>query len=277
MLRQPIHCAVGAIPTWLLPPSSPTMVPMVWVPWPWSSQGYGRVGAAAAAARVDGVVPVVVVVAGTAPVLVDEGGVVPEIAGVLAGNDGAAAGDAEGPDIVGVDQGDVPLDGVGRLGVVARCAGNLIHPDRRVGVDVRDIGAFGHRLDRVDPAADPDHVGDPVGAVVDAARGELVEDRPGFAGESRACGRQRRPWPLCRQTRAALRSACSSRKTRNSVSGSGRCRGPTDRPWPASRGGRFGGDAAPATATARVRTRRGRTVDMDPPIRERISSGAEIQ
>jgi len=39
MLRQPIHFAPGAMPIWLAPPSSPTMVPMVWVPWPWSSQG----------------------------------------------------------------------------------------------------------------------------------------------------------------------------------------------------------------------------------------------
>src|SRR5690606_31232892 len=33
---KPMHAtqrALGATPTWLLPPSSPTMVPMVWVPW----------------------------------------------------------------------------------------------------------------------------------------------------------------------------------------------------------------------------------------------------
>ena len=32
MLRQPIHFAPGAIPIWLVPPSSPMAVPMVWVP-----------------------------------------------------------------------------------------------------------------------------------------------------------------------------------------------------------------------------------------------------
>src|SRR4029453_4688354 len=29
MLRQPIHCAPGAMPIWLLPPSSPIAVPVV--------------------------------------------------------------------------------------------------------------------------------------------------------------------------------------------------------------------------------------------------------
>ncbi len=76
---------------------------------------FRRVGAAAAAAGVDGVVPVVGVVARSAAVLVDQGRVVPEIAGVLTRDHGAAAGDAGGPDIVGVDQGDVPLDGFGRV------------------------------------------------------------------------------------------------------------------------------------------------------------------
>ena len=39
MLRHPIHLAEGATPILLLPPSSPTMVPIVCVPWPKSSQG----------------------------------------------------------------------------------------------------------------------------------------------------------------------------------------------------------------------------------------------
>jgi hypothetical protein len=39
MFRQPIHFAPGATPIWLPAPSSPTVVPAVWVPWPWSSQG----------------------------------------------------------------------------------------------------------------------------------------------------------------------------------------------------------------------------------------------
>src|SRR5690606_17322505 len=34
-----IHFAPGATPIWLLPPPSPTMVPMVWVPWPLLSHG----------------------------------------------------------------------------------------------------------------------------------------------------------------------------------------------------------------------------------------------
>ena len=32
MFRQPIHCASGATPILFTPPSSPIMVPMVWVP-----------------------------------------------------------------------------------------------------------------------------------------------------------------------------------------------------------------------------------------------------
>jgi len=39
MLRQPIHFAPGAMPIWLLPPSSPTIVPMVCVPWSLLSHG----------------------------------------------------------------------------------------------------------------------------------------------------------------------------------------------------------------------------------------------
>ena len=39
MFRQPIHFAPGATPIWLPAPSSPTAVPVVWVPWPLSSQG----------------------------------------------------------------------------------------------------------------------------------------------------------------------------------------------------------------------------------------------
>src|SRR5450432_2005807 len=42
MLRQPIHFAEGATPILLAPPSSPTIVPIVWVPWPKSSQGTGE-------------------------------------------------------------------------------------------------------------------------------------------------------------------------------------------------------------------------------------------
>ena len=39
MLRQAIHFAPGASPIWLPAPSSPTAVPMTWVPWPKSSHG----------------------------------------------------------------------------------------------------------------------------------------------------------------------------------------------------------------------------------------------
>jgi hypothetical protein len=39
MLRQAIHLAPGAIPIWLLPPSSPIAVPVVCEPWKKSSQG----------------------------------------------------------------------------------------------------------------------------------------------------------------------------------------------------------------------------------------------
>jgi hypothetical protein len=42
MLRQPIHFAPGAIPIWLVPPSSPIAVPVVWLPWKKSSQGNGE-------------------------------------------------------------------------------------------------------------------------------------------------------------------------------------------------------------------------------------------
>ena len=34
-----IQVAPGATPIWLAPPSSPTIVPIVWVPWPSVSQG----------------------------------------------------------------------------------------------------------------------------------------------------------------------------------------------------------------------------------------------
>ena len=34
-----IHLAFGATPIWFAPPSSPTMVPIVWVPWPLLSNG----------------------------------------------------------------------------------------------------------------------------------------------------------------------------------------------------------------------------------------------
>jgi hypothetical protein len=42
MLRQPIHLAPGATPTWWVSWSSPAKVPAVWVPWPWSSHGCGE-------------------------------------------------------------------------------------------------------------------------------------------------------------------------------------------------------------------------------------------
>src|SRR5262249_12724559 len=42
MLRQPIHFAPGAIPIWLPMPSSPIIVPVVWLPWELSSQGKGE-------------------------------------------------------------------------------------------------------------------------------------------------------------------------------------------------------------------------------------------
>ena len=44
MFRQPIHFAPGAIPIWLPEPSSPTIVPIVWVPWLVSSHGAGALG-----------------------------------------------------------------------------------------------------------------------------------------------------------------------------------------------------------------------------------------
>ncbi len=66
----------------------------------------------------DGVVPAIVVVSlGAVPaaVLLFEGGVVPEVAGVLPADDGALALEAEVPDFGGVDFGDVPFDGGGGL------------------------------------------------------------------------------------------------------------------------------------------------------------------
>ena len=39
MFRHDIHFASGATPTWLPAPSSPTAIPIVCVPWPWSSHG----------------------------------------------------------------------------------------------------------------------------------------------------------------------------------------------------------------------------------------------
>src|SRR5215470_8170919 len=34
-----IHFALGATPIWFAPPSLPTIVPIVWLPWPMLSQG----------------------------------------------------------------------------------------------------------------------------------------------------------------------------------------------------------------------------------------------
>ena len=109
-----IHCAPGATPIWLPAPSSPTMVPMVWVPWPLLS--HGAADGPQTCGRVE---PVVVVVEGAvaevAAVLADQRRVVELDAGVDVGDDDALAADAElGPDVVGVDVGDAPLDGVDR-------------------------------------------------------------------------------------------------------------------------------------------------------------------
>src|SRR2546430_9834345 len=37
--RHPIHLAPGATPIWFVPPSSPMIVPTVWVPWPFGPTG----------------------------------------------------------------------------------------------------------------------------------------------------------------------------------------------------------------------------------------------
>ena len=87
MLRQPIHFAPGAMPIWLAP-SWPTAVPMVWVPWPLSSQGAAASLPHGPAAGVDRVVPVVVVAGGgavPAAVGVLERGVRPAVARVGSG------------------------------------------------------------------------------------------------------------------------------------------------------------------------------------------------
>ena len=42
IIRHAIHFAPGAMPIWLPMPSSPIMVPVVWLPWESSSQGKGE-------------------------------------------------------------------------------------------------------------------------------------------------------------------------------------------------------------------------------------------
>ena len=152
MFRQPIHRAPGATPIWFEPPSSPTIVPIVCVPWPKSSHGKGESAPQHAAARVDRVVPVVVVVGGRAvpaAVLRLERGVVPLVARVLPGDDDALSGDAQRPDLRRVNLGDVPLDRVGGLRGRGVPLDGSAQPDARVGVDVEDVAARGDSVDQV--------------------------------------------------------------------------------------------------------------------------------
>ncbi len=107
---------------------------------------FGRISAADAAATADGVVPVVVVVGGSAvpaTILVDERRVVPIVAGVLPADDETLAGVAQRPHLRRADVLDIPFDGLERgwLWVGRRLRRDVL--DARVGLNVGHVGPRG--------------------------------------------------------------------------------------------------------------------------------------
>src|SRR4030095_13715651 len=115
MLRQPIHFAPGATPILLEPPSSPTIVPIVCVPWSVSSHGNGESGPQTHPPEWIGASPISLWDRGGArpsPVVVLQSGVIPLVAGVLPAHDDSLTLVAEGPDLRGAYVVDRPLAGV---------------------------------------------------------------------------------------------------------------------------------------------------------------------
>ena len=188
-----IHRAPGATPIWLPAPSSPTIVPIVCVPWPLPSHG-------ASPHSAGGVEPVVVVVeravAVVAAVLVDERRVVELHTGVDVGDRDALAGDAElGPHVVGVDVGDAPLDDVRLMLAVVRSYLRDLVLDRAV--EPLHLRTGGHaQRQRGIATLDVDGVRDPERLV---ARPRRVERGAGASLAGVGSGAKR-----CRHCRAPL-------------------------------------------------------------------------
>src|SRR5690606_28738548 len=145
-------------------------------------------------ARPDGagagdVEPVVVVgegaVAVAAAVVVHERWVVVLHTGVDVGDGDALAGDAHVPDVVGVDVGDTPLDGV-RPDVGRRHPGDRLHERVHDGLAaLQDVPALRELARQLEGAVvDEDRVGDPARRVVDAGRLEGL-DGVGLRGRRR--------------------------------------------------------------------------------------------
>ncbi len=148
------------------------------------------VAAGVAGAVVDGVPPVVIVVgrgAVPAAILRLERVVRPAHAGVLAGDDDALAGVAQGPDGGRVHVLHAPLDGVRAIGGVLDVGDGVgLDPAlRRVRIDVADVGARGQGLDQRPIRSSHDHVRRPVRGELPALRLEVSLERPlGGGGEA---------------------------------------------------------------------------------------------
>ena len=180
-----IQVAPGATPIWLAAPSSPTIVPIVWVPWPLVSHGALRAGAC-------GVEPVVVVVeravAVVAAVVTHEGRVLVVDAGVDARDGDPLTRHAElAPDVVGVDVGDAPLDRVRPRG--GSCPWRAPRAGtRRSAYSALDRRVLGDLLDESGVAGlDADGVGGPEGLVTGP---RAVQHGPGASLRLLGGGRQ---------------------------------------------------------------------------------------
>ena len=132
MLRQPIHFAPGATPIWFPVPSSPTSCRWCVCHGPLSSQARSCLRRSAAAG-VNGVVPVEVVIGGRAvpaAILGLERDVGPTHPGILVADDNALTGKAQRPDRRRVHIFDAPFDRgriIRRTGVIR----NSRSPDLR--------------------------------------------------------------------------------------------------------------------------------------------------
>ena len=114
MLRQAIHFAPGAIPIWLVPPSSPIAVPVVWLPWKEIIARLLRiVPAGIAHAVVNGIMPVKVMVrvcSVPTSIMRLERVMRPSNTGICAGNHDSLPFKPERPDIRRMRVNDSRLD-----------------------------------------------------------------------------------------------------------------------------------------------------------------------
>ena len=231
MLRQPIHFAEGLTPICSALPLPPTMIPSC------ACRGRSRRRARASWAQLPRR-------CGWHRASCNRGRpphrpsrdssrrarVGPLVARVLAADDNAAPREPERPDLIGPDALDVP----GHAADQARArAGGRIgearHADRRIGIDAADFAAASHPLHDRQLGPDPDHVGDPVGAVRNAGGLEDLDQaalRPpserlqGAVDESPARGSARLE-RRCSQIRLLF-------EENDEFDGSGRCLGRTD-------------------------------------------------